>query len=37
MLSLVHEKYEDKSRQNYDHGGDKMMIGDCAKVSNQRV
>ncbi len=27
----------DESRQNCDHKGDEVMIGDCAQVSDQRV
>ncbi len=37
MLSLVREECEDESHQNCDHKGDKVMIGDCAQVSDQRV
>ena len=31
------EEYKDKSRQNCEHEGNKVMIGDCAQVSDQGV
>lgn len=32
-----HKEYEDKSHQNFDYEGHKVIIGDCVQVNNKRV